>query len=162
MTWRNFLQEEDLDATIVKKIIIEHEEKEEPESSILSSKNNFSWGPIIVVILIVVGVVLFTNLKAEKEPRQDPSGTYKGYDSGISYEFTFLKNPNEKTVGIVEYPNCYYTGHWRTKSNGDIIIYDLNNYDNCYNQSLLEGTYEVCDKPECTIDGKYYHYFYYI
>ena len=27
---------------------------------------------------------------------------------------------------------------------------------NCYYNYSIEGTYYVCDKPDCNVDGKYY------
>ena len=158
LPWRNFLEAEDLDATIAKQIIVE-QEIEELKTPISHPKKNFLWIPISLIILFIVGMVLFNNSAAEKEERKDPSGIYKGWENGIEYEFTFSNYFNEKTITIVESNNCSYSGNWKTERDGDIRIYNLSNeYDDfdCFNNYYLQGTYEVCDKPECSADGKYY------
>ena len=157
LPWRNFLEAEDLDATIAKQIIIE-QEIEELKTPISYSKKNFLWIPISLIILFIVGMVLFNNSAEEKEERKDPSGTYTGWENDIEYKFIFSNDNYEKTVTIVERDYCYYTGNWSTQRDGDIRIYNLigNIENNCDNNYYLEGTYEVCDKPECITDGKYY------
>ena len=158
LPWRNFLEEEDLDATIAKQIIIE-QEIEELKTPIAYPKNNFLWISVSLIILAVVGIVLFNNLAEEKEARKDPSGIYEGGEDGVEYEFTFSNYSYEKTIFITQ-PGTTNScaGNWKTENNGDITVYAI--IDNVYldysAKNLFEGTYKVCDKPECSEDGKYY------
>ena len=89
--------------------------------------------------------------------RTIPKGAYYGGPGGdSSYKLFFGEN------GVLEVhqlnnniPYCSTDGHWSYDKNGNITITDLNN-PNCNLVSQLNGTFVICDDPQCIPSGRGY------
>jgi hypothetical protein len=90
--------------------------------------------------------------------RTKPNGVfYGGPDLAPSvYYYVFEENGTMRvSQGKLETENCRTEGSWSTDENGNITISGLNN-PNCNFMSQLNGTYMICDDPQCIPSGRGY------
>lgn len=90
--------------------------------------------------------------------RSTPRGVYYGGpDLAPSvYYYIFQENGNiTVSQGKLATENCRTEGHWSADEKGNITISGLNN-PNCNFMSQLNGTYLICDDPNCIPSGRGY------
>ncbi len=90
--------------------------------------------------------------------RSKPNGVYYGGPplTPSVYYYVFEQNGNVRvSQGKLIEENCRTEGHWSTDEKGNITISGLNN-SNCYFMSGLNGTYYICDDPQCMPSGRGY------
>ena len=90
--------------------------------------------------------------------RSKPIGVYYGGpDLAPSvYYYVFEEDGSMRvSQGKLETENCRTEGYWSTDEKGNITITGLNN-PNCNFMSQLNGTYIICDDPQCIPSGRGY------
>ncbi len=90
--------------------------------------------------------------------RSKPIGVYYGGpDLAPSVYYYVFEEDGRMRVsqGKLETENCRTEGYWSTDEKGNITISGLNN-PNCNFMSQLNGTYMICDDPQCIPSGRGY------
>lgn len=106
----------------------------------------------------LTGFILLAMSIVSCEGRSKPIGVYYGgpdLEPSVYY-YVFEENGNIRvSQGKLEAENCRTEGYWINDEKGNIIISGLNN-TNCNFMSQLNGTYMICDDPQCIPSGRGY------
>ena len=90
--------------------------------------------------------------------RSKPLGVYYGGpDLAPSVYYYIFEEDGSMRVsqGKLETENCRTEGYWSIDEKGNITITGLNN-PNCNYMSQPNGTYMICDDPQCIPSGRGY------
>ncbi|MEO8236283.1 MAG: hypothetical protein ABI549_12765 [Flavobacterium sp.] len=110
-------------------------------------------------ILLSIKILMIVILTSCSGKRSDPSGSYYGGPPLTPNVYLYTFNENG-TVQVCQNGTvvscCTENGTWSTDEKGNITISGLNS--GCEFMKSLNGTYYVCDSPDCIPSGKGYLY----